>query len=63
MPATILAAHHSLFAVPNLAEWNAYHGCDRGVTKWLRVGVLPTVDAEGAVFIRVWNGLLVLLGP
>src|ERR671910_22844 len=23
MPATILAAHHSLFAVPNLAEWNA----------------------------------------
>src|SRR5215217_9347538 len=48
VPATILAAHHSLFAVPNLAGWNVYHGYDRGVTNRLRVGVLPTVDAQGA---------------
>src|SRR5215211_8284724 len=48
VPTTILAARRSLFAVPNLTGWNAYHGCDRGGTKKLRVRMLPTVGAEGA---------------
>src|SRR5215213_4098856 len=48
VPATILAAHHSLFAVPNVAGCNVYHGCDRGGTKRLLVRMLPTVGAQGA---------------